>query len=260
VESSEEIQPPQRFMISFQVPQEPQKQRPLNKAARDFFFLQNQGYPRRSALEWVGNRYGLDHIERQLLHRGVFSQGNALRRLAKRSRGVIWQEEWLVVDGHNVQITVESSLLGRPLLKANDGAVRDLAGQSARFRLTEASHLAMDLIFGFLREFRPGRALFLFDAPLSQSGFLAQCYRDRMSALNLPGTARTVPVPEREFPYGEALVASSDQEVLESASRWVDLAALVLSFQASLPLAVDFSPLILTSAEHEDALIPSLSS
>src|SRR5512139_3204827 len=126
-------------MIKLPIPQEHHKQSPLNRAARDFFFLQNQGYPRRSALDWVGNRYGLDHLERQLLHRGVFSQADALRRLARRPRGMIWQEEWLVVDGHNVHITVESSLLGRPLLKANDGAVRDLAGQSARFRLTEAS-------------------------------------------------------------------------------------------------------------------------
>jgi hypothetical protein len=77
-----------------------------------------------------------------------------------------------------------------------------------------------------------------------------------MGALNLPGTARTVPVPEREFPYGEALVASSDQAVLESASRWVDLAALVLSFHESLQLAEDFSPLILSSAAHQDAIIP----
>ena len=226
--------------------------RPLHQGARDFFFLQNRGYPRRSALEWVGNRYQLTHRERQLLHRGVFSQKDALQRLAARSRGVAWQNEWLVVDGHNVQITVESSLLGRPVLKANDGVLRDLAGQSAKFRMTEASLLAVDLIFRFLEEFRPARALFLFDAPISQSGLLAHTYQERMKLLGLRGSAQAVPVPERDFPYTQAMVASSDQAVLEKASKWVDLACLALSFDGSLRLAEDFSSFTLSSTAYRD--------
>jgi len=175
-----------------------------------------------------------------------------LRRLGRRGRGIAWTEEWLVVDGHNVQITVESALLERPVLKANDGPIRDLAGQSARFRLTEASELALDLIFRFLNEFRPAEAWFLFDAPISQSGHLASSYQKRMHAAGLPGAARAVPVPEKEFPYARCLVASSDQAVLEKACRWVDLADLVLSFGCRLQLHEDFSSLILTRKAHED--------
>jgi hypothetical protein len=230
--------------------------RPIRRAAQDFFLFQNHGYPRKPALEWVGNRYRLSHLERQLLHRGVFSQGDALRRLAGRSLGAAWRDALLVVDGHNVQITVESSLLGRPVLRANDGVIRDLAGQSANFRLTEASSLAVDLIFRFLGEFRPAEALFLFDAPISQSGRLAHSYQQHMNALGLSGTARAVPVPEREFPYAEAIIASSDQSVLEQASRWVDLAGMVLRFSESLPLTEDFSSLILARAVYETAVTP----
>jgi hypothetical protein len=244
-------------MINSRPPQKLQLSRQLHQAALDFFFLQNRGYPRRSGLEWVGNRYQLQHLERQLLHRGVFSQGDALRRLAKRSRGAAWQKEWLVVDGHNVQITVESSLLGRPVLKANDGAIRDLAGQSARFRLTETSWAAMELVFRFLKVFMPARALFLFDSPISQSGLLANSYQQRMEVLGLPGTARAVPVPEREFDYEQAIVASSDQAVLEQASRWVDLAGLVLSFDGSLQLMVDFSSIILTRMACQGSPTPA---
>jgi hypothetical protein len=229
----------------------------LQQAALDFFFLQNRGYPRRSGLEWVGNRYQLQYLERQLLHRGVFSQGDALRRVAKRCRGVAWQKEWLVVDGHNVQITVESSLLGRPVVRANDGVIRDLAGQSANFRLNEVSWQAIELIFSFLKVFRPSRAMFLFDAPISQSGLLAHSYQQCMEALGLRGTARTVPVPEREFCYEQAIVASSDQAVLEQASRWVDLASLVLSYQGPLQLTADFSSIILTRMACKDLPAPA---
>jgi len=31
----------------------------IQKAARDFRFLLNEGYPRKASLELVGNRYGL---------------------------------------------------------------------------------------------------------------------------------------------------------------------------------------------------------
>lgn len=240
-------------MTNQQAPSHPQScHQPLAQAARDFFFLQNRGYPRKSALEWVGNRYGLKHLERELLHRGVFSQGAALRRLARRRRGICWGEEQLVVDGHNVQITLESAVLGRPLLRANDGAIRDLAGQSANFRLTEASELALDLIFRFLAGFRPAHTSFLFDAPISQSGRLAEACQNRLRALGLPGSARAVPVPERDFPYEQALLASSDQAVLDKASQWVDLTGMVLSFSDRLQLYDDFSPLILTRMAHQD--------
>lgn len=240
-------------MSTQELSQNPSPHRQLHQAARDFFFLQNRGYPRRSALEWVGNRYQLDYLERQLLHRGVFGQGKALLRRSRRRRGLVWSEEWLVVDGHNVQITVESALLERPVLRANDGPIRDLAGQSARFRLTETSEMAVDLIFGFLSEYRPAQALFLFDAPISQSGLLASFYQKRMHALGLPGSARAVPVPEREFPYTRSLVASSDYAVLEKASSWVDLADLVLSFSGRLRLKEDFSSLILVRTVYENS-------
>ena len=226
----------------------------LSRATADFFFLQNRSYPRSSALEWVGNRYRLTQLERQLLHRGVFSQAEALRRHARQCKGSDWQKEWLVVDGHNVQITVESAILGRPILKANDGALRDLAGLSANFRLTEASEMALDAVFEFLEAHRPRKLLFLFDAPMSHSGLLADKYRRRMKSLGLPGESRTAPVPEKEMPYSECVVAGSDQAVLEESSRWLDLAQLVIDAGNMLQLTADFSPVVLSS--HTDPFFP----
>lgn len=213
----------------------------LLQAAADFLYLQNRRYPRASALEWVGNRYQLISMERQALHRGIFGQAEALGRLAKRCKGSDWRSECLVVDGHNVQITVESALLGRPLLKANDGALRDLAGQSSNFRFTEASEMAMDMIFHFLGEFRPRHATFLFDAPMSHSGLLAGKYREAMKTLGLAGTAEAVPVPEKELPYDRCVIAGSDQAVMEKADQWLDLACTILDAAGSFQIAVDFS-------------------
>lgn len=210
-------------------------------AASDFFFLQNRSYPRKAALDWVGNRYQLTSGERELLRRGVFSQEQALHRRSRRCLGDSWESSLLVVDGHNVHITLESALLGRPLLKGNDGALRDTAGASGNFRLTEVTMTAMGMLFNFLRVHRPSKVLFLFDAPMSGSGELAGRYRKELQSLGIPGDARAVPVPEREIPYGECTVASSDQAVLNRSSKWLDLAYRVLSVMAAPGLTVDFS-------------------
>ena len=223
----------------------------LLEAATDFFFLQNRSYPRKASLEWVGNRYRLTRLHRALLHRGVFSQDRALKRRAKRRLGSDWMNEWLVVDGHNVQITLESAIVGRPLLKGNDGALRDVAGQSARFRMSEVSKMAVDMLFLFLGEHRPRRVSFLFDAPMSHSGELAHEYGRRLRELRIAGEARAVPVPEREIPHRECTVASSDQAILEESIGWIDLASRVLSHAGRIRLAVDFSGIIATGSVNQ---------
>lgn len=209
-------------------------------AAADFYRFQNFGYPRKSALEWVGNRHGLNAADRQLLHRGVFSRERALMRLGKRCRGASWRSEPVVVDGHNVHITLESALLGRPLVRANDGALRDTAGLSARFRVTDATEAAVALLFHCLKAFSPREVVFLFDAPMSHSGILAACYREALASFGIPGEARTARVPEREFPYEQAVVAGSDRAVLDQARRWLDLASLALGFARCPHVCVDF--------------------
>lgn len=226
----------------------------IAQAAPDFYFLQNRQYPRQAALEWVGNRYGLTRMERQLLLRGVFGQETALRRRGRRCGGDDWVHGHLVVDGHNVQITVESAILGRTLLLGNDGALRDLAGQSARFRVTEASEVAQDWVFGFLGEFRPHGVLFLFDAPLSHSGLLAEQYRRRLKGMGLRGESRAVPVPESEIPSGGCVAASSDQAVIDAAESWLDLARASIDHAAALHLDADFTCLLNSRSPETDLL------
>lgn len=158
--------------------------------------------------------------------------------------GSDWKGQWVVVDGHNVQITMESAVLGRPLLMANDGVLRDVAGESARFRMAEASRAAVDLVFRFLEAHGPRRISFLFDSPMSHSGDLAYEYRRRLRELHMDGEARAVPVPEREIPYEECTVASSDRVVLEESTRWLDLPGFALNYAGRLRLAVDFSEIL----------------
>lgn len=222
----------------------------LREAAADFFFLLNRAYPRAASLALAGNRHGLDALERMLLSRGLFSQREALARRGKLALAAQWRSELLVVDGHNVQITVESRLEGKVLLKANDGALRDLSGQSFRYRMSETSDMAMDMVFAFLKLFPAREILFLFDKPMSRSGELAASYRRRLAGAGLPGDARTSPVPEREFPYDRCIAAGSDRAVIDSAKRWTDLACLIIDHFGPPEITADFSGFLLARSER----------
>lgn len=224
----------------------------LFHSADDYFQLLNRGYPRTAALEMVGNKYDLSNMERQLLQRGIFRWDQALARRAKREKGESWRKKLLAVDGHNVQITIESHIEERILLRANDGAMRDLAGQSSRFRLSETSTMAVEMVFGFLRRFRPPEVMFFFDAPMSHSGEIASLYRDSLRKAGIRGDARAVVVPEREFPYADCVVASSDQAVINASLKWIDLAGAIIEYYSSPVLTADFSNIMLPgSAEKQ---------
>ena len=187
----------------------------------------------------------MDALERMLLSRGLFSQQEATARREKREIGSGWQKKLLVVDGHNVQITIESYIEGRPLIRANDGALRDLAGLSSRYRMTETSNMALEMVFRFFEQFPPNRALFLFDEPMSRSGELAAMYRDRLIRGGISGEAKTAPVPERQFPSSGCVAASSDRAIMDSSARWMDLACRIIEHFGSPQITADFSRIVL---------------
>ena len=70
--------------------------------------------------------------------------------------------------------------------------------------------------------------------------------------LGLRGDARTAPVPEREFPYAESVIASSDQAVLDAARRWLDLARRVLERSALACPVMDFSALMFATSNYRN--------
>ena len=200
----------------------------LQQAAEDFRYLLNQGYPRKASLELVGNRYGLTFDERHLLHRGVFSDTDS----EARRKNIISIKELrnkdLAVDGHNVLITVEAGLSGRPLILADDGFVRDISGVSGGFKKTEVTEKAIRLIVTSLKGWRPRHALFLFDAPISKSGILAQELRALLKKEGLPGDALAVNVPETTLIGFQGVIATSDTAIIDRSKRAVDLAGNII--------------------------------
>jgi hypothetical protein len=200
----------------------------IQKAARDFRFLLNRGYPRKASLELVGNRYGLTSDERHLLHRGVFSNSDSgSRRKKKVFIGEVRNKD-LVIDGHNVLITVEAGISGRPLVVGDDGFIRDISGLSGGFKQTETTEKAIQFIIRAIKKIKPSQTLFLLDAPISKSGELAEAVRNYLTKQDIPGEAMAVKVPERILIGFPGVVATSDTAIIDQSKKVLDLAAHVL--------------------------------
>jgi hypothetical protein len=211
-------------------------QETLRIAAEDFVYLLDRNYPRSASLQLVGNRYNLDALHRQVLHRGLFARKQAgvrRERLVEIERLV---DVKLLVDGHNVLITVESGLGGRLLIAANDGVIRDVAGVSHRYRISSLTHEAIETIFQVLQKYPPQETVFFLDAPIRQSGELAAALRSALKSYNLSGDAQALKVPEVQLMGGEGVVASSDSAVLDKVQQGFDLAATAIK---SLPQAIN---------------------
>jgi hypothetical protein len=200
----------------------------LLAAAEDFRYLLDRGYPRKPCLDLVGNRYQLTSDQRNLLHRGVFSEKESLSRKKKKILSSRVSGEKLAIDGYNVLITVEAGLSGRPLVFADDGFTRDISGLSGNFRQTETTEKALQLILDELKRSKPKRILFLFDAPISKSGALAEEVRKRLNEAHLPGDALAVKVPEKILIGFPGIVATSDTAIIDTTEKVFDLAGHVL--------------------------------
>jgi hypothetical protein len=215
----------------------------LKQAAADFRYLLNRGYPREASLALAGNRYDLPHAARQLLHRGVFADDVAQARRAKLTPLSALAGQPLALDGHNVLITLESALLGRILVAADDGFVRDVAQVSRAYRDSPATRQALALLAAYVSRHRPGPLTILYDAPMKKSGELAEQTRHLFAAQGMHAEARAVPVPERELLVFAGVVATSDTHLIDAKDIVVDLAGEIIRRE----LATAVQPISLSS-------------
>jgi hypothetical protein len=206
----------------------------LQRAAEDFRYLLNRGHSRKASLELVGNHYQLTADYRHLLHRGVFADLEAKSRRRKKVSAKDLLQRNLAIDGHNVLITIEAGLSGRPLILGDDGFIRDISGLSGSFKITETTDRAIRWIIHALKNMKPRQTLFFFDAPISRSGKLAQEVRKQLREENLSGDAQAVKVPEKFLIGFQGVIATSDTAIIDQSKKLLDLADHILKEKTKL--------------------------
>ncbi len=196
----------------------------LWKAADDFRFLLNRGYPRDASLELIGNRYNLDRDQRHLLRRGVFPASLADDRKNKKVSLKEIKGKAVAIDGYNCLITLESALKAKTVLLADDAFIRDISGVSGTYRESPETTQALGLIIDLLIAAAPAEVLFLLDAPISASGKLAARIRALLAERGLPGDAQAVKVPEQMMVGYQGIIVTSDTALIDQSEQVFDLA------------------------------------
>lgn len=200
----------------------------VRAAVADYSLLLSRGYAGPSSLKLVGDRFDLTARQREAVRRASCS--DAARRARAESRRELPPApgERLGLDGYNVLITIESALSGGFIFRGRDGCDRDLASIHGTYRRVRETIPALTLIGRVLEGFHRASVTWYFDAPVSNSGRLAERLRDLARESSWDWNVEVVPDPDRVLIDSDALVASSDSQVLDHARAWINLARFVI--------------------------------
>lgn len=193
----------------------------LQEAQADAAYLLNRGYELERAVSFVGDRFQFSARQRMALIRATSSRCDiALRRKKEITGSLSRKTLWL--DGFNVVIPLEAALSGSTVLLCMDGTARDLCGLHGSYRLIDKTDLALALLFDALARLAPERAVFVLDAPVSNSGRLAQHIRSFAQGCGFPAEATLVPNADALL-WDKDCVATGDAIILNRCGGWVNL-------------------------------------
>ncbi|MCQ5362834.1 MAG: DUF434 domain-containing protein [Candidatus Methanomethylicia archaeon] len=212
----------------------------LKKSAiQDLRYLLNRGYPRSSAVKFVGDRYLLNKPQRLLLYRGVFPDEIANMRRSKLVGPERVSGSRLSIDGFNVLWTVSSAMRGDPVYICDDGLIRDLSGIHGSVEGRQVSE-PLEIIVSTVSSLRPREVLFFFDKSISRSGEIAGEARRLISHYQLTGNATTVPSPDHAVLTSGEIIATSDSVVADKAASLFDLAGYIIKTRLNVkPLPIE---------------------
>lgn len=205
------------------------KNNPLNSATYDLKFLLNRGYRKKSALNFVSNKYLLNKDERNYLFRKTFSDRKSISRKNKIIDLDAIKGRNIFIDGYNVLITSELILNNNydSLVMCDDGVLRDLKAVFGKYRMENSTKKVIVHVLKLINKYKPDCINLLFDRPVSKSGELAKLTNTILKDLDINGSAETLPnvdyelVKRSELFYG--IVATSDGVIMDRADTVLDI-------------------------------------
>jgi len=208
----------------------------LREAVRDLSWLLSRGYAEKSALKLVGDRYRLRQRQRLAVRRSACSaQARELRQSKCLPPGDL-HGQFLLIDGFNILITVESALSGGLLLEGQDGCIRDLASIHGTYKRVVETTEAIELVGKTLESLQVRDAHWLLDRPVSNSGRLRAILYEIAEQHRWDWRVDLHYNPDNALVESPAVILSSDSIVLDGAARWFNLLAYLLRHR-SLPEA-----------------------
>lgn len=202
----------------------------LKEALDDYCFLLTRGYAQRSSVQLVGNRYRLNARQQQvLMNMGASEQQSQLRTNNSVNPADISGKK-IEIDGFNLLIILESLLSEAFVFKGRDGFYRDISSVHGSYKRVSKTENALLLIGNYLNSLTPSEVLWIFDAPVSNSGRLKSFLISIAEEQNWNWTVILDNNPDKMLAESKSIVVSSDAWVLDHAQRIFNMVHYLLAF------------------------------
>jgi len=197
--------------------------RRLEAPLLDIRYLLDRKYPKKSAITYVSNRYGLTKDERNILTRIACEKDISNDRKRKIVSIEFIRDKNLFIDGYNVLITVESLILGYPVFLCDDGILKDVRSLFRRYKIGFITKEALSMIEMITSKYTPKEIVIIFDSQISRSGDLSKMARDIFDKDNcLVFTSKDTDKEIMENSR-KGIIATSDGIIIDNVDNVLDI-------------------------------------
>lgn len=201
-----------------------EKQLPnLKASAEEVYYLLNRGYSVKNASTFVGNHHLLSERQRLAIARAVSPEKQIQIRKEKQLSDSDLKGRIIHIDGFNTIITLEIAFSESLLLDCMDGTVRDLAGLRGTYRLVDKTDTALNAIYETLSELQIEKAVFYLDAPVSNSGRLAQRIHELFEHAPFVVETKIENAVDFLLKQQQDCIISADAIILDECQCWYNL-------------------------------------
>jgi hypothetical protein len=212
----------------------PEAQNNLLNALADMHYLLSRNYPPKASLALVGNRYQLVQRQQQALQGMACSAEEISNRKKKELSPSALKDQTILLDGFNVLIILETALSGGFIFEGLDGCYRDIASVHGTYKKAQHTEEALTLIGNTLQQLQLQKVIWVFDAPISNSGKLKSICYELAEKHGFPWEIILDNHPDKYLIDNKGLVCSSDGWVLNECAAWFNLGAFIINNTAGL--------------------------
>lgn len=217
----------------------------LKLGLEDMYYLLSRDYPQKASLALVGNRYDL--IRRQLLAlQGMScSEQQLVNRKSKELNSGDIKNKIFYIDGFNLLILLETAYSGGFVFKGLDGCYRDISSVHGTYKMISETGDVLIWIGAVLQKLEVQKVIWIFDAPVSNSGKLKSFCYELAEKYQFPWEVYLENDPDKYLIADDKLVCSSDAWILDGCSSWFNLGAWIMNSERNRALnIIDPQPIL----------------
>jgi hypothetical protein len=197
-------------------------------ALNDMYYLLSKDYPPRATLALVGNRYRLRDRQILALQGMACSAKDIESRKLKEVTADSIQGKTIYLDGFNIVIILETLLSGGYVFRGLDGCYRDISSVHGSYKRVKQTADVLITIGNALQELGAERVIWIFDAPVSNSGRLKTLCYETAKEHGFTWEVYLNNAPDKYLIAEHRLIASSDAWVLNGCYQWFNLASFII--------------------------------